>query len=390
MSDSRVLLVVPSASSVRVFLREVAEAWVADGGEMAIATAADLPGVSGRWPNCAPRFDLPELRGGVVSGLPRAVLRLRRLVREWRPDIVHAHFGVAALMCALARSHEESLVWMATFHGLHGTLARHPDFNLTARAEIWAAAQMDRSWVLNQEDLNYLRQAGIERGKVGLQRAVGCDLRQFAPQRFSATDRARLRAELNLPADAPVLVFVGRSVEFKGFAITVRAFWRARETVPALRLLIVGATDPIHATGLSPAEETQLASDPTIVRTGWREDVAPCLAIADLCVFPSRREGMPVNLMEALAMGVPVITGDARGCRDVVRDGVEGCVLSRPDDQSLAREILELIEHPARRAEMARNALAGRTRFARQWFVDEQTKIYRRCLTRENDFARLT
>lgn len=389
MSGSRVLLVVPSASSVRVFLREVVEAWVAGGGEMAIATAADLPGVSGRWPQGVTRFELPEMRGSIARGLPRAVLTLRRVVQEWRPGIVHAHFGLAALTCALARSREEGPVWMATFHGLHGTLASYSELNPTAWAERWAAARMDRTWVLNREDLDYLRCAGVEAGKVAIQRAVGCDLRQFDAHRFSVADRGRMRRELNMPADAPVIVFVGRPVEFKGFATTVRAFWGAREALPELRLVIVGAADPIHATGLTAVEEKRLAADPTIVRTGWREDVAPCLAIADLCVFPSRREGMPVNLMEALAMGVPVITSNARGCRDVVRDGIDGCVLPQPEVASLAWEIVELMAQPAKRAEMSRNALAGRTRFDRQLFVDEQTQMYRHWLPVNRTLGRL-
>ena len=99
------------------------------------------------------------------------------------------------------------------------------------------------------------------------------------------------------------------------------------ETNPRARLLLIGARDRLHPTGLSAEKERTLKASPQVIDIGFRTDVERCLPAADVLLFPSRREGTPVCAMEALALGVPVITCDARGCREVVRDGVDGLVL---------------------------------------------------------------
>jgi glycosyltransferase involved in cell wall biosynthesis len=93
------------------------------------------------------------------------------------------------------------------------------------------------------------------------------------------------------------------------------------------RLLLIGARDRLHPTGLSAEKERALKASPQVIDIGFRTDVERCLPAADVLLFPSRREGTPVCAMEALALGVPVITCDARGCCEVVRDGVDGLVL---------------------------------------------------------------
>src|SRR6185436_12163595 len=89
-----------------------------------------------------------------------------------------------------------------------------------------------------------------------------------------------------------------------------------------------------------------------------------------------QREGMPVCLMESLAMGVPAITRDARGCRDVVRDGVDGFVLRDCTVANLAEAIRRIADSPELQRKMSAQALAGRARFDRGHFIREQKEIY--------------
>src|SRR6202000_411916 len=129
-----------------------------------------------------------------------------------------------------------------------------------------------------------------------------------------------------------------------GFDLTVRTFLRIAETDPRLRLLLVGLFDPLPSLGLTVAEERARKRCWQIIDVGYTEDVASYLAISDVMVFPSQREGMPVCLMEALAMGVPVITCDSRGCRDVVRHGRDGLVLRECTIESLSAEMKRLAQ----------------------------------------------
>ena len=112
-------------------------------------------------------------------------------------------------------------------------------------------------------------------------------------------------------------------------------------------------------------------------------DVEKYLSITHAVIFPSKREGMPVTLMEALAMGVPVITCDTRGCRDVVRDQVDGIVLEDCTIDSLVSAMELLIDNKSFHSSLVTNALDGRKRFNRLNFVHEQIKIYEKLLSKK-------
>ncbi len=104
-----------------------------------------------------------------------------------------------------------------------------------------------------------------------------------------------------------------------------------------------------------------------------------CLAVADLMIFPSDREGMSVCLMEALATGLPAITADSRGCRDVVRDGVDGRVLREPALEAFLAAMTHAADDRAQRQRWSARAIADRDRFDRRHFIAEQKRIYRDC-----------
>jgi glycosyltransferase involved in cell wall biosynthesis len=205
---------------------------------------------------------------------------------------------------------------------------------------------------------------------------VGCDLDRFDARRFSAADRLAARHAVGLSAETFVLAFLGRQTAFKGIDAAVRGYRLLREAGVDAALVIVGSADDVHGSGLSAAEQSALDRDPQVIRTGWQWDVSPWLAIADACLLPSVREGMPVSLMESLAMGVPAITVDSRGCRDVVRDGVDGFVLPSTEPEGLAGAAMKLATDRPLLESMRAAAIAGRGRFDRSFYTAEQIAIY--------------
>jgi glycosyltransferase involved in cell wall biosynthesis len=273
---------------------------------------------------------------------------------------------------------------MATFHGLHATVATSWRARLAGIAETFSAARMSAVWVLNDEDFSFLDRrvgGGIVERVPGF--GVGCDIAHFDPNRFDLAERRRLRQALGISPDAPVLIFIGRCTAFKGFDLAAKVFEELSLSWPDAHFVAVGAIDEVHSSGLSADEWARLRANDRVHLLGWQADVAPWLAIADLSVFPSIREGMPVNLMETLAMGVPVVTLDARGCRDVVRDRIDGLVVRERSVASLASEVCSVLSDPTTRNTYSRNALAGRDRFARSRFVDFQVAAYSRRIHRQ-------
>jgi glycosyltransferase involved in cell wall biosynthesis len=379
-----VLVIVPSITSYATFLAGLpSRAWdagirihLAAGPAIHVGDVVPIDSLAGR-------LDLPAIRGGgAVEGV-RAVMALRQLIAETRPRVVHAHFAAAAVVAAATRAllPRCNATWMATFHGLSGgIMAGKSDAKAaTGRVagwEVWAARRHDIAYVLNREDAEWLHDM-VPAADVRLNQVfLGCDLTQFSRSRFTPADRIAIRRRLGISPESPTAVFIGRQVAFKGFATAIRAFWLARERLPECRLMLVGERDPVHPSGLDAAELQRLRSDSAIAACGWQPDVSDYLAASDVCLFPSEREGMPVCLMEALSMGVPCVTSDSRGCRDVVRNEIDGCVVPGADPAAYATAVCGILSSEARREEMRRYALEGRSRFDRTAFLDDQVRNY--------------
>jgi glycosyltransferase involved in cell wall biosynthesis len=234
---------------------------------------------------------------------------------------------------------------------------------------------MDTVCVLNREDGAVMRSIlPANRVRVVASSGVGCDLDACDPTRFSLRSREELRTRLGIHPDALVVAFVGRRTAFKGFDVAVKGFLGAR--LEQATLLLVGAADDSHGSGLTVAERKIVSADRRIVDAGWQWDVAPYLAVTDVCLLPSVREGLPVTAMEALAMAVPVVTVNSRGCRDVVRDGIDGVVLRAADPELIADSLRTLAADRERLRTMAQAAYDGRSRFDRRHYVAAELELY--------------
>ena len=381
---AKLLLVVPTLSSYEAFLSDFAESAMAAGDEVHVATQLKL--LDGRDVEANPTFKsgvqlypIAMPRGSNPFVALKAAKELRGLVSKIQPDWIQAHFSAAAAVCALAKSSD----WPFTscmIHGLACTLSIGKARLVAWCGERLAMARLDEMWVLTEDDFDVVR--GWDSNKARQQKAlgVGCRIDRFNREDYSADWRCNRRAELGIQQEERVLIYIGRLAAFKGFDRTVRAFNQICERGARVHLVVLGALDALHPSGLSVAEVAALETNNRVILAGWQANVADWLAIADLCVFPSEREGMPVCLMESLSMGVPVITANSRGCRDVVRDGVDGVVLDGPCVDKLADIIEELIREPVRLEKMKQAALERRSSFDRKHYVVEQLLGVRKTL----------
>jgi glycosyltransferase involved in cell wall biosynthesis len=367
--------VVPTLSSYEAFLTDFAEGAMGAGHEVHVATQLAL--LDGRSPEAHPSYksgvqlhSISMPRGASPFVAFQAGKELRDLVAQIQPGWIQAHFSAAALVCALAKTRN----WPFTsciIQGLACTLARG-----MARLAAWCGerlsmARLDEMWVLTQDDFDVIKRWDSEKACLQQAPGFGCRLDRFDPSEYSPEWRNARRAELGVEANEFVLIYVGRLAAFKGFDSVVHAYQKLKEQGAPVRLLILGAFDPLHPTGLSEEQMLGLQNDSSVLMPGWKEDVAEWFAISDLCVFPSEREGMPVCLMEALCMGVPVVTSDARGCRDVVRDGIDGVILKDALSTLLALRIKGIVQSPDELKVMQENALKRRSCFDRNLFVQE-------------------
>jgi glycosyltransferase involved in cell wall biosynthesis len=179
-------------------------------------------------------------------------------------------------------------------------------------------------------------------------------------------DRRRLRKELGIAEDALVLGFVGRIVPDKGIQELMDTQCVLANEFPDLYLLLVGELERDHP--LSPAILGYLNSAPRLLCVGFQTDVASYLAVMDVLVHPSYREGLPTAPLEASAMGVPVVTTDIPGCVDAIQHGQTGLLVPPRDSVTLTDAIRMLLLDQELRGRMGE---AGH-----QW-------VLRQCNTRE-------
>lgn len=251
----------------------------------------------------------------------KCIPKIRGIVETVNPDLIQTHFSANIFTVALAKTRKWPTT-IATFHGLLFPLV--PGYfkqKILRLVEVYAASKVDKVCVLTEDDAELLRR-NIKADKVYCYKSmgIGCDIHRFDRSRYSIELLMQTRQKFHIQDTDIVLVFVGRFVDFKGFHLVARAFNKL--TGFNIKLMLLGRKDPIHPTGLSEQEELALFSNPNVIDVGFVNNVDDYLAIADIMVFPSVREGMPVCVMESLSMCVPIIVPNSRGCNVLVSDGI--------------------------------------------------------------------
>jgi glycosyltransferase involved in cell wall biosynthesis len=151
------------------------------------------------------------------------------------------------------------------------------------------------------------------------------------------------------PEGPPTFLLIGRLLRDKGVIEFVEAARSLRATLPDARFQLLGPIDEGNRTSIHRSELDQWAEDGVIEYLGTTDEVRPFIAGATAVVLPSYREGLPRSLLEAAAMGRPLIATDAPGCRDVVEDGINGYLCGVCDAASLAGAMRRMAELPHHR-----------------------------------------
>ena len=195
----------------------------------------------------------------------------------------------------------------------------------------------------NGDDLQDFVQAGClgDKEKTRLVNGSGVDLSYYR--------------KVELPND-PVFLMISRVLGNKGVREFAAAGIDVLESFPDARFQLIGLAED-GPDGID-ASDIQSWKDRGIEVLGATEDVRPAIAGCSIYVLPSYREGTPRSVLEAMAMGRPVLTTDAPGCRETVTDGLNGWMVPVRDAAALARKMVWMIENPMAREEMGAKSFA--------------------------------
>lgn len=279
---------------------------------------------------------------------PLSRLEVRRELRRLRPDLVQTWMSRATRLTRAPRG----MVHVARLGGYY-TPARF--------------AHADAVVVNSRGLADHLLAAGMPARRVHL---IGNFV--DAPTRVPPPADA-LRAGLPLPADAWLLLAVGRCVPVKGWDVLLRAFASLPRVIAGrpVGLLLLG-DGPLRPSLQEQARQLGVAG--RVHFAGWQADPAPFYALADLVVFPSRApEALGNVILEAWAHGRPVLSSACHGAREITRPGDDAVLVPCDDAAVLTAAITSLLPNEARRAALA---AAGRLRIGRDFSRDAVVGAY--------------
>jgi glycosyltransferase involved in cell wall biosynthesis len=324
----------PTDGGVAAYVAQLCADQSARGWDVVVACPdhGRLPAELGR--RQIPRVSWDAGRGpgpGTVS----ESLRLRRVLKTVDPDVLHLHSSKAGMAGRLA-AHGR----LPTLFQPHGWSWLAAPIGMAAAALVWerrAADWTTRFVCVGEGEARHGRERSL-RGRYSIVRN-GVDLERYQPA--GEHDRLAARDHLGLPRDAPLAVCVGRITRQKGQDVLLSAWPAVTARCPDARLALVGG----GATG----EPRRRPSTPGVLWPGDVHDVRPWYAAADVVVLPSRWEGLPLTLLEAMAVGRPVVGSNIAGIAEEVPAGA-GALVPRCDPAALAESLVQRL----RRRDLAR------------------------------------
>jgi glycosyltransferase involved in cell wall biosynthesis len=293
----------------------------------------------------------------------RLVADLRRLLQEQRPDILHTHLYHPNLYGRLA----------ALGLGLPGVVAAvHNSYNrVKIHRRLWnylLGWASDRVLVGSAQVLNDVRRFdGVPASRLLLM-PYGIRLAELE------TRLSRAEARQTLQVSGFVLGAVGRLEEQKGHTHLLKALAQVRREIPAAILVLVG--DGRRREALE-RQAQELGVVDRVRFLGTRRDLPLIYRALDLFVQPSLWEGLPLALLKAMGVGLPVLATRVSGVQDVVADGVNGCLVDPGDPEALALALVELYRQPETRARLGASAhLTIRDNYSLEAMLTELEKVY--------------
>jgi rhamnosyl/mannosyltransferase len=321
----------------------------------------------------APLYVLPRLRRdpSVIDDAV-ALVALRVMFGRERPDVVHTHSSKAGILGRLAARWAGVPVIVHTVHGwsFHERLSRLERL-LYPLMERFASRFTDAIVVVSDVD----RAKGLSAGIGDVRRyekiPYGIDVAAYAQG-----ERHKLRGELDVPDDVPVVGSVMRLAEQKDPLTMLSAF----EKVGAGARFVIVGDGPMRAEFDAAAARSCVADRLTV--TGVRGDVEDVVGDFDVFVLTSLWEGLPLAIIEAMAAGVPIVASRVDGVAEAVTDGVEGFLAAPKDVDAFADHIRTLLRDPGLRERMGAAGQRRAASFDVSTMIRRHDELYRKLLER--------
>jgi glycosyltransferase involved in cell wall biosynthesis len=307
---------------------------------------------------------------------------VRKLLQEEKIELVHAH-GTRAGSNILWAARSLKIPVIYTVHGWSFHQDQHP---LVRRIRI-----LGEKYLTSRSDINISVSASNKQsGKNYIHNFESVVINNGIDQnRFSVkVQTTDVRKALGIPAEVLLVLFIARFTSHKQPLALIRAFHAALPEIPGMHLLMVGDGDQ-KAEALRLVKELNIAD--RVVFEQFRQDVPDVLAAADIFVLPSLWEGLPIGLLEAMAMGKAVIATNVDGTSEVVQDNMNGLLIEAGNIQALTQAIIRMGKDHALRTRFGQKALETiQLKYNAAHMTRKIEKVYLGLLNKDKKFSDLT
>lgn len=307
----------------------------------------------------------------------KTLLKLVKIFKKEKPDIVHANTPKASLLSMVAAKICRVENRLYTVTGLRFETTKGIMRNILILMEKITCACATKvipegdgvAKVLKRENITKKPLKKIHNGNIN-----GIDLNYFNPCLYDDKFKSSFKERYNISPHDTVLCFIGRLNIDKGIVELVSVFTKIICSKTNLKLFLIGEIEE-GSNQLPMKIVDMIHNTENIIFTGWQDDVRPFLSISDLFIFPSHREGFPNVLLQAGAMKVPILTTNVNGAEEIIQEGINGSIIPINNKKILEIKLIELIERPSLLNNMSSNSREIiRTKF-NQRDVWEQTLI---------------
>ncbi|SLM85245.1 capsular polysaccharide biosynthesis protein [Vagococcus fluvialis bH819] len=304
-----------------------------------------------------------------LTEFKKAKRQLRQLSGVNDYEFVHLHSPIGGIIGRIIFGKSKTKV-IYTAHGFHFFKgAPLKNWLIYYPIEKYFSRCTDILITINAEDYNF-SQKKLKAKRTEFINGVGVDTKLF--KQFSEEEKEKIRNKNGFNNDDFLLIYVGELSQRKNqdYLIDVMSEIKKKE----IKLLLVGK-GPLEETLKQKVKEKNLEENISFL--GYRSDVSDLMGMSDVVVSASKQEGLPVNLIEGLCEGKPLIVSDCRGNRDLVEDGVNGFVIGEYSDKNFSDKVFELYYSDRKRNEFSYESIGISKKYDIKYVHKQMLEIYK-------------
>ena len=322
------------------------------------------------------KYNIPFERSPYKLANLKAYKQLKKIINDNSYKLIHCHTPMGSVLTRLAakKARKNGTKVIYTAHGFHFFKgAPIKNWLLYYPVEKWLSRYTDCLNTINDEDYECAVKKNFKAGSIKKVNGVGIDLNKFTPQTEEL--KIKLREEYQFDKDDFILMYAAELNYNKHQDLLINVVNLLKDKIPNIKLLLAGTGK------LRKQYEEQIRAknlQKYVKLLGLRKDIPKLLKLSDVAVASSRREGLPVNVMEAMATGLPLVVTKTRGHIDLVKHGVNGFVVGINDIEGFANAIEKLYKIETLRESYGKKNLELIKEYSIENVIEQMKEIYRR------------